>query len=411
MRTFITWSGHLSHGVALELKQLLRLVFPTVDVFVSSEDIRKGQQWRAAVTEALAQSQRGIICLTPENYNQPWVLFEAGVLTRALQRPVVYTVLIDDLEPSTLEGHPLSQFQHTRLEHTDMRRLLKQINLEIGEGRRTDAELDNIFGKTWPDMVTAISELVLTSPKKVIRITDLARESPIIAGKVFRNAVIQGPAVLAILEGNAFTTCRFESPSIPEAILWTPLNPDATIGAIGLSRCRFENCEFIGIGLTGGPEVIAQIRKVAAAQQQQSSDGSRKIQIGSDVNTTLGGRSDFFELQKAKREAATKFRSAFAEAVTQITDGSIDPHSLIAQQKVQHDAAIFEFRHFVDPDRLSDFDAAGQKYRECRSALEPALLQFMRSQNTGQPVGQSASSKIIVAINELLAFADNPSAT
>lgn len=261
MRTFITWSGQLSHGVALELKKLLRLVFPTVDAFVSSEDIRKGEQWRVAVTDALAQSQRGIICLTPENYNQPWVLFEAGVLTRALQRPVVYTVLIDDLEPSTLEGHPLSQFQHTRLEHTDMRCLLKQINLEIREGCRTDAELDNIFGKTWPDMETAISKLVLTSPKKVIRITDLARESPIIAGKVFRNAVIQGPAVLAILEGTLFISCGFESPTIPEAILWTPSNPGAVMGAIGLSRCRFENCEFLGIGLTGGPEVIAEIER------------------------------------------------------------------------------------------------------------------------------------------------------
>jgi len=145
MRTFITWSGPLSHGVALELKELLRLVFPIVDAFVSSEDIRKGEQWRAAVTDALAQSQRGIICLTPDNYNQPWVLFEAGALTRALERPVVYTVLIDDLEPSTLEGSPLSQFQHTRMERTDMRRLLKQINQEVEEGRRTDADLDNLF--------------------------------------------------------------------------------------------------------------------------------------------------------------------------------------------------------------------------------------------------------------------------
>jgi hypothetical protein len=150
------------------------------------------------------------------------------------------------------------------MEHTDMRLLLKQINQEIEEGHRTDADLDNIFGKFWPDTEKAISKLVLTSPKKIIRITDLARGTPIIAGRVFRNAVIQGPAILAVLEGNTFFSCSFESPTIPDVILWTPLNPELTIGAIGLSRCRFENCEFRGIGLSGGPEFIATIRKMSA---------------------------------------------------------------------------------------------------------------------------------------------------
>ena len=59
-------------------------------------------------------------------------------------------------------------------------------------------------------------------------------------------------------------------------------------------------------------------------------------------------------------------------------------------------------------DRRNDFDAAAEKYRECRSALEPALLRLLRSENTGEPVNQSASSDLIAAINRLLAFADRP---
>lgn len=151
--------------------------------------------------------------------------------------------------------------------------------------------------------------------------------------------------------------------------------------------------------------IVRGMRRTPSHVQQQSGIvGSQNIQAqaGRDVNITFEGR------QKAKREVAAKFRSAFAEDITQITDGSIDPHYLITQHKVQHDTAIFEFRHFVDPDRLSDFDAAAQKYRECRSALEPAILQFLRSETTGQPLDQSASSNLIVAINWLLAFADNP---
>lgn len=262
MRTFIAWSGVLSHHVALQLKELLRLIFPAVDAFVSTEDIRKGEQWRAAVTEALAQSQRGIICLTLDNYHQPWVLFEAGVLTKALQRPVVFTILIDDLEPTTLEGSPLSQFQHTRLERFDMRRLIRQINREVDAGNRTEADLDILFDKLWPDTEKALADLIRTSEKKVVSIADLARDSPIIAGKIFRNTVIQGPAVLAILEGNTFTSCDFEGVVSLDSMLWTPQSPTVVIGAIGLSRCRFENCRFRGIGLTGGSEVLAAIRRV-----------------------------------------------------------------------------------------------------------------------------------------------------
>lgn len=265
MRTFITWSGSLSHGVALELKDFLRLIFPTVDAFVSSEDISKGRQWGTEVTDALAQSQRGIICLTTDNHRQPWVLFEAGALTRALQHPVLYTILVDDLDPSSLEGSPLSLFQHTRLEHTDMHRLLKQINKEVEKGCRADADLDNLFDKLWPDMEKAVSKLVLSAPKKTIRIADLVSESSIIAGRIFRNTVIQGPAVLAILEGNEFVSCVFENPINAEAMLWTPMNPNAAIGAIGLSRCRFEDCEFRRIGLTGGPELLEELQKMYAS--------------------------------------------------------------------------------------------------------------------------------------------------
>jgi hypothetical protein len=70
----------------------------------------------------------------------------------------------------------------------------------------------------------------------------------------------------------------------------------------------------------------------------------------------------------------------------------------------------YDFFRFVSrpQDRRNDFDAAAEKYRECRSALEPALLRLLRSENTGEPVNQSASSDLIAAINRLLAFADRP---
>lgn len=143
-------------------------------------------------------------------------------------------------------------------------------------------------------------------------------------------------------------------------------------------------------------------RKPSHVQQQSGGVGSQNIQAGGDVNITGEGRSDFLQRQ---REAASKLYSAFAEDKVQITDGKIDPRYLIIKHEVQHDTAISELRPFVDPDRLSDFDAKVQKFSECRRALKPGgLYQFYRSEATGQPVDQSANFNLIVAINELLAF-------
>jgi hypothetical protein len=166
---------------------------------------------------------------------------------------------------------------------------------------------------------------------------------------------------------------------------------------------------FNGAGVSAIAGICAlMLRNPSHVQRQSGGAGSQNIQAGRDVNITSGGLSDFLRRQNAAHEASTKFRSAFAETITQIADGSIDPHYLIMRQKVQHDTAIFEFRHFIDPDRLSDFDAAKQKYFDCRSALDPAILQYYRSEKTGQSIDQSARVNLIAAINGLLSFADNP---
>ena len=134
--------------------------------FVSSEDIGKGQQWRTTLTGALAESQRGIICLTPDNFDKPWVLFESGVLTKALERLVLYTLLVNSLDPRALSGSPLSQFQHTLLQKEDVLRLLESINSELGAAKRTSSgRLSVVLQQRRRDLDRLIAPLVL--PKHV----------------------------------------------------------------------------------------------------------------------------------------------------------------------------------------------------------------------------------------------------
>lgn len=109
------------------------------------------------------------------------------------------------------------------------------------------------------------------------------------------------------------------------------------------------------------------------------------------------------ESDDASSKAAQAFRSVFAEALTQI--GQTNAHALMHHSKVQHDVAILEFRRHVPVQHQAEFDAAAKKFRECRDAVSPAILEVMRSLSTGEPIDNSDTHKLSEAMHELLEFA------
>src|SRR5262245_54727881 len=82
MKVFLSWSGDLSHKVAMALQGWLPLVIQTLEPFVSTEDIEKGARWSVTLDEQLKLSSYGILCITHENINAPWLNFEAGALSK-----------------------------------------------------------------------------------------------------------------------------------------------------------------------------------------------------------------------------------------------------------------------------------------------------------------------------------------
>ena len=114
------------------------------------------------------------------------------------------------------------------------------------------------------------------------------------------------------------------------------------------------------------------------------------------------------ERRKSKRDAAARLCAAFAEAATQLeAAGGEDPHSLMIRSAMAHDAAVFEYRSFLDPSERTRFDAAFRRFRDYRDAIEPRLLGFMRSQVSGQPVDHSTTTALRESIRALLDFASN----
>src|SRR5947209_2677734 len=75
-----------------------------------SRDIAKGTRWGPEVADKLEKSRVGIVCLTPENLDERWILFEAGALSKT-KDAYVCTLLLD-VKPIDVK-EPLSQFHHT----------------------------------------------------------------------------------------------------------------------------------------------------------------------------------------------------------------------------------------------------------------------------------------------------------
>jgi hypothetical protein len=150
MKVFISWSGELSKKVAELLKDWIPNVIQSAEPWISSEDIEKGEIWFSAIADKINEVSIGIVCLTKDNLSAPWILFEAGGLSKGLTKNRVCILLID-LDPSDLTP-PLSQFNATKLIAEDVVKLLKTINVTDKEKKLTEERIQSAFNRWWPDL-------------------------------------------------------------------------------------------------------------------------------------------------------------------------------------------------------------------------------------------------------------------
>jgi len=158
MKVFISWSGELSRKCAELLRDWIKCTLQASEPWISSKDIDKGTLWFSEISDQLKDTKVGIVCLTQQNKDKPWILFESGALAKGLSANKVCTLLIN-LEPKDIDD-PLKQFNHTRINKDDLKDLLYSINKELGDIALDEKVLDKAFNAYWSDFESDLKKAI-----------------------------------------------------------------------------------------------------------------------------------------------------------------------------------------------------------------------------------------------------------
>jgi hypothetical protein len=103
MKVFLSWSGPMSQRIAEILRKYLPLMINDISPFLSRHDVESGTRWNLQLSQELRETEFGILCLTQNNLTSPWLLFEAGALTKHIEGRAC-GLLIGSLKATDVSG-------------------------------------------------------------------------------------------------------------------------------------------------------------------------------------------------------------------------------------------------------------------------------------------------------------------
>lgn len=255
MNVFLTWSGSKSRRLAEFLRQWLADVIQDLHPWMSSEDIRRGAQWPAAIGAQLESSDIGVICVTRDNQEAPWLLFEAGALGKRLTRGARVCTYLLDLSPADLKPGPLSLYQATQATQEDTLRLLITLNEALGEARLPEQRLRKAFDHYWPELHAHITFLNSSTPPPAMVIRpdrELLEEILLLLREIARNrgSVSAAGASDVHAVNTLFRALQLQSPSLAADLA-------------GASRIEFVNGELVIWLPKSDPSLAAELQRPA----------------------------------------------------------------------------------------------------------------------------------------------------
>ncbi|WP_316827831.1 toll/interleukin-1 receptor domain-containing protein [Pedobacter miscanthi] len=156
MKVFISWSGETSKNIAEIFKKWLPSVIQVVKPYYSPDDIAKGTRWSSEIAKELDESKVGLICLTKDNLQSAWIMFEAGALSKNIDQSKVCPILFG-VDPSDIQG-PLVQFQAAKFTKEEVKKVVRMINKELGELTLPSEVFESVFEMWWPRLQDQVVE-------------------------------------------------------------------------------------------------------------------------------------------------------------------------------------------------------------------------------------------------------------
>ena len=158
MKVFLSWSGNPSKELAEAFRKWLPGVLQAVRPYYTPDDITKGARWSAEIAKELEECKIGVIFLTRDNLNAPWIMFEAGALSKKLDKANVCPFLFG-IEASDIQG-PLVQFQAARFDKNEVKRVVKMMNGQLGESALVPDVLESVYEMWWPKLEKDANEIL-----------------------------------------------------------------------------------------------------------------------------------------------------------------------------------------------------------------------------------------------------------
>jgi hypothetical protein len=125
---------------------------------MSGVDIKAGTRWSVELATQLQETSYGIICVTPESVSSPWLMFEAGALSKSVHDGCVCPYLID-ITSDDIVG-PLSQYQQAEATKESTWKVLLQINSSMDAGSMQESRLRRYFDNYWPALEESIKAAI-----------------------------------------------------------------------------------------------------------------------------------------------------------------------------------------------------------------------------------------------------------
>jgi len=158
LNIFLSWSGKRSRKMANVFSDWLPKVVQGLRPWISTKDISKGKRWFDEIENKLKDLNVGIIFVTYDNINAPWISFEAGALSKSLKNSRVCSILLGP-KPIDLLEHPLGQFQLTTLDKGDILALMDSLNTDLEDDAIPKSILEENFEKYWPQLHDKMIEI------------------------------------------------------------------------------------------------------------------------------------------------------------------------------------------------------------------------------------------------------------